>query len=191
MKIYELLGLDESAEQSTVEQVYAQKKSELREKSFLPGQEGFAAAKEMDGLESAYKDYVDSFAIPDPSDEPSLDKVDGLIKKGLIEDAQKMLDQIGVRNGEWHYFQALIFYKREWLLKCRKNLVIAVGMDPENPKYRATLQKLDQQTMQNQFAGNGRPMGGNQYHNPRRNSMVDCCCAYCFAELCCNICAHC
>ena len=39
-----------------------------------------------------------------------------------------------VREGEWHYFQSIVYYKREWLTESKKQLESAVECDHGNQK---------------------------------------------------------
>lgn len=69
--------------------------------------------------------------------------VENYIRSGDYDAAQRELDDIQDRDGKWHYYQSIIFYKREWLSESRAQLVLAVQMEPENAKYRESLRKLD------------------------------------------------
>jgi len=190
LDIYNILGLDKNASHSTIEEAYQARRNELAADRFLPGAQGLEAAKKIDALDTAYRDYVDSMVATDKSDEqPSFEQVDSKVKEGDLNEAQRLLDNIYIRNGEWHYFQALIFYKREWLSECRKHLAMAVSMDPNNNKYKETLQKLDMQTGSGTINPNGFGAANGQGINntyTNRNGFVDCCCAMCLADLCCS-----
>jgi len=187
LKIHNILGLDTSASHSTIEDAYQSKRQSYSADRFKEGELGLQAAKNIDELDVAYRDYIDSLIVNDTAaEEPTLEKVDALVKANKIDDAQAMLDKIYVKNGEWHYIQALIFYKREWFSECRKNLEVAISLDPQNSKYKDTLQKLDMQARNSAYSSQGytnNAYGRNQYQ--QRNGFVDCCCAYCLMELCC------
>lgn len=189
MKIHNILGLDSNASHSTIEDAYQAKRQFFSADRFKEGDVGFQAAKKIDELDAAYRDYVDSLIVNDTTEEPTLEKVDALVKANRLDEAQTMIDKIYIKNGDWHYTQALIFYKREWFSECRKNLEIAINLDPQNPKYRDTLSKLDMQVNNSAYSQQGfnntynQAYGRNQYQ--QRNTFVDCCCAYCMMELCC------
>ena len=122
--------------------------------------------------------------------------IDDLIKKGEYDDAQSRLDAITDRSAQWHYLQSIIFYKREWLSDSRKQLALAVEMEPRNTKYKESLDKLDlvmgnpqadpntigadpNQPPPVQQQQDGQICGGNMLSN--------CCLAYCLTDCCCSM----
>ncbi|MDE7107457.1 MAG: hypothetical protein K2O39_03960, partial [Clostridiales bacterium] len=139
--------------------------------------------------------------------------VDELIRQGKYDEAQDMLDSIQNRNGEWHYMQAIIFYKREWLTDSKTQLEMALREDPDNAKYRASLDKLNlamgggqsqrttQQTQTPNQNTNSNPnnyggqnngggyydYGGGQQQQDMANCLSTCCCAYCLTDCLCNV----
>ncbi|MFR6640254.1 MAG: hypothetical protein ACLUSP_01965 [Christensenellales bacterium] len=41
-----------------------------------------------------------------------------------------MLDSINDRDGQWHYYQSIVYYKREWLTESKRQLEEAIACDP-------------------------------------------------------------
>lgn len=76
------------------------------------------------------------------SSETSYAQVDALIKSGRIDEAQNVLDGYSERHAEWHYLQAVIYYKKNWGNECKKQMEIAIMKDPNNPKYKESYDKL-------------------------------------------------
>ena len=76
------------------------------------------------------------------NEKPMYADVDALIKAGKIDEAQNALDNYSDRLGEWHYLQAVIYYKKNWGNECKKQLEIAMTKDPSNKKYKDTYEKL-------------------------------------------------
>ena len=68
--------------------------------------------------------------------------VDILIKAGKVEEAQQVLDGYSERTAEWHYLQAVIYYKKNWGNECKKQMEIALTKDPNNAKYKDSYDKL-------------------------------------------------
>ena len=69
-----------------------------------------------------------------------------LVKKcldvGDTKGAQEELDRVSERNAEWHYYQAMIYYKKKWVNEAIAQMQMAVGMEPANAHYAGVLQKL-------------------------------------------------
>jgi|GEM_PF-4706495 len=68
--------------------------------------------------------------------------IEALIKDGEFAKAQSELDNITLRNGAWHYYQSIIYYKRNWLFESQNHLNIAISLDPENFKYQESMTRL-------------------------------------------------
>ena len=62
--------------------------------------------------------------------------------EGKINEAQAVLDEFNERPAEWHYLQSAVFYKKNWVNESKKQLEIAIQMDPDNAKYRTAYTKL-------------------------------------------------
>ena len=203
---YKVLGLDKSADPELIKSKYNELRDIYSEQRFRSGAEGNEGARKLQELEEAWvqisadlqRDTVNS------NTEYNFGMVDELIRQGKYDEAQDMLDSIQNRNGEWHYMQAIIFYKREWLTDSKTQLEMALREDPNNAKYRASLDKLNlamggaqaQQNRQSQQNQNGNNYGGqynqppyNDYGGPQdmSNCLSTCCCAYCLTDCLCNM----
>ncbi|MDE7405700.1 MAG: hypothetical protein K2M89_02355 [Clostridiales bacterium] len=205
---YKVLGLDKSADPETIKAKYQELHDLYGEQRFRSGEEGNEGARKLQELEEAWvlissdlsRDTVSGGNVGD------FGTVDGLIRQGKYDEAQDILDSIQNRNGEWHYMQAIIFYKREWLTDSKTQLEMAIREDPNNAKYRSSLDKLNlsmgggQSTAQNQQNPNVNPNNyGGQYNNQppyndygggqqqdMSNCLSTCCCAYCLTDCLCN-----
>ena len=104
--------------------------------------------------------------------------------------------------------QAIVFYKREWLTESKTQLEMALREDPDNTKYRSSLDKLNltisgaaaggaqQQNQGGAFGGNTVNNGGGygqpRYDEPQQqqpdmaNCLSTCCCAYCLTDCLCS-----
>lgn len=68
--------------------------------------------------------------------------IPGLIENGELEEAQKLLDEQNERDGRWHYLQSKLYLKKGWHLESRKQLEIALKLEPDNSGYRAEYESL-------------------------------------------------
>lgn len=193
---YEILGADENATIKELRVRYEDLKAQYSEGRFKPGEEGATAAKKLTELERAWSDILSRQEVVEATelgDDYSF--IDKLIKDQKYDEAQSALDGIMNRSAEWHYFQALIYYRREWLTECKKQLEAAIAMDPNNQKYRDVLNKLEQvmgnPNVNPQSVGRdnigGAPNGAYEVHeNGGGDTLSNCCLAYCIASSCCD-----
>lgn len=189
---YAVLGLSADATEEELKQKYDALKAEYGEQRFKAGEEGNEGARKLSELESAWSmicSDLEKRAAKEKFGDADYGAIDDMIKKGEYDNAQARLDAIGDRTAQWHYLQSIVYYKREWLSDSRKQLELAVEMDPSNEKYKTALEKLDMvignpnvdpvSLSPDGDAPSGQACGG--------NALSNCCLAYCLADCCCSM----
>ena len=194
---FKILGLTEDATDEEIEVAYQSLKKKYSEDRFLEGSEGNLAAKNLTKLESAYKEIMANREQKREKGDASLSQVETFLREGNIADAQKILDDFSDRNAEWHYLQSVIFYKKNWYGESRKQLEIAINMDPNNSKYTTAYNKLKAKMESNQrsFQSNySQGYGGNQQANGQQmggtNDCLTFCATWCCMDMLCSICCQ-
>ncbi len=207
---YKALEIDETATDEELTSAYETLREKYREDRWLEGEAGNEAAKMLTKIEVAYREITAARAQSAKTEESenggkAFEEITALLKEGKISEAQAKLDEFNERSAEWHYLQSVVFYKKSWTNESKKQLEIAMQMDPDQVKYREAYGKLnakaeyDKKTAeagQNPYSsarGNGgmeddpssRQMGG--------NACGDCCsccytylCVDCLFSLCCG-----
>ena len=195
---FEVLGLDETATKEDVDKAYNKLKTKYSRDRFLEGEAGNIAAKKLTNIENAYQELCDFFNEQVHEEEMgsvSFIDVENKIKNGELDIAQTLLDSIHDRNAEWHYLQSVLFYKKNWINESKKQLEIALSLDPNNSKYNDSYEKLRKKVEKNtnRFANNGAYNGNQQNVNRQMGGtdMGDCC--DCCAMWCCinSLCGGC
>jgi hypothetical protein len=141
---YELLGLTENATDEEVKARYEELREKYREERWLDGEAGNEAAKMLTKIETAYAEICASRQEykSAENDVNAYEEIAALLKEGKVEDAQRRLDDCNERGAEWHYLQAVVFYKKNWTNDSKKQLEIALQMDPTNEKYKSSYEKM-------------------------------------------------
>ena len=131
---YKILNVSENASNEEIEIAYKTLKEKYQRERFLEGEEGNLAAKNLTKLENAYEVIKSSRVKTDETGETKTDfsEVEKLLKEGNVSKAQEILDEINDRNAEWHYLQSVIFYKNNWMNDIKRQLEIAISLDPQN-----------------------------------------------------------
>lgn len=177
--------MPEDSSFESLKERYEELKAKYGEERFLPGEQGAEGAKKLTELEDAWAIISARQAEKEEEQKYGVgySAVEALIKEHDYDGAQHRLDAITPRDGEWHYYQALIYYKREWMVDCKTHLQEAVRLDPNNEKYRSTLAKLIQkmgnpETPPEQLGDN---VGGNRSYTAG-NCLSNCCSTLCCLE---------
>lgn len=135
---YKILGLSENATDEEIDAAYNKLKDKYSRERFYEGEIGNDAARNLTKLETAYQEIKElrrNTATPNGEEPESLAEAEKLLKAGKISEAQTALDNISERGAEWHYLQSVVFYKKNWLNESKKQLEIAMNMEPHNEKY--------------------------------------------------------
>lgn len=200
---YRILGVSKNATDEEITERYLELKAKYKEERWLDGEAGNEAARMLTKVEVAYKEIMEERKERKENTEgvDSYEEISNLLKQNKIAEAQAKLDNFNERGAEWHYLQAVIYYKKNWTNDSKKQLEIAMQMDPNNVKYRAAYGKMNakndyqqqtahQQQQQNPYANgapvdNGEQMGGNIC-----SDCLTCCymnlCINCLFNMCCS-----
>ena len=203
-----ILGLQKGASQSEILDAYKKKREYYAAHVFDEGDAGAEAARMLEVLDTAYQDaiiYTHENATVDSGDANQFDAVRAAISSKDFVKAQSLLDDMYYRGAEWHYYQAIVFYEKNWLNESKKQLELAVDMDHENEKYKKALENMKRKIdgtnafngqQANGQAGNGQ---GQQYYSSQRTysqqqaqpSAADGCCTACQCAICADCCCEC
>lgn len=143
---YEILGIAENATPQEIEEKYLQLREKYQKDRFLPGEAGEEASEKLQQIEVAYRDILlakeESKQTQDFKEEEDYSEIQQMIMNNRLDDAQTKLDNRVTRDAEWHYVQSILFYKRNWFLESKKQLELACQMEPDNQRYKQSLEKL-------------------------------------------------
>lgn len=195
---YSVLGLSNDATREQIDEAYYSLKSDCEAKLFEEGKVGTDASRKLAEIELAYSDCLEDLdkRISFDSFGSNYGEVEQLIKDSRIDEAQRKLDTIEPRDAEWHYMQSVIYYKRNWHIESKKQLEIAVALDPDNAKYKRSLDKMTAQMNGAQGGGDARSSeqqtvrgGYTQPNSAEASSMA--CCNTCSTLICCDCLCEC
>lgn len=143
-KFYDLLGVTEEMTDEQIAERYEQLKKKYSEDRFLEGEAGNEAAKMLNKIDVAYNEIMTERRESRMAGKTnsSYTQVDQLIREGKFAEAQAALDEFNERPAEWHYLQSVVFYRKNWMNESKKQLEIAIQMDPDNEKYKTAYSKL-------------------------------------------------
>ncbi len=142
-KYYKLLGVEPTCSNEELENAYTTLRRKYQSERFLEGEKGNYAAKMLTEIENAYYEIKAYRKEQDTSSSGSFYQVESAIKEGNLQLAQQKLDEFDERSAEWHYYQSVIFYRKNWINESKKQLEIAISMNPSEDKYRKALEKID------------------------------------------------
>ena len=194
---FEILGLPSTATKQEVEDQYLMLRAKYQQDRFLPGEEGEIASEKLQQIEVAYRDIMISFEEAQQTksfvNDEDYTEIQNLITAGKLDEAQQKLDDRVVRNAEWHYVQSILFYKRSWFLESKKQLELACQMEPENERYKQSLEKLTKILASNtispdQMRTSSRPMDDGPRVGAGNGTCTGSSCGDC---LLCNACCNC
>ena len=216
---YEILGVSENSSQTAIDEAYYDLRSKYRNDMYQEGALGKEAAKKLTELEDAYREVCErqkqteaekTFEGKDGNADtasaeggskhsPVFATVEKNIRAKDFRAAQEALDDVNVRDAEWHYFQAVIYYNKGWMSEAKNQMEMAVNMEPNNAHYQNVLKKLNS-TIEQAATGTGGNKGYNEktqqsaqnsgynrsYGEQDARQSEDMCCRWCEAMICMN-----
>ena len=195
------LGLDEGATKEEIQSAYETLRAKYLEERFMEGDVGNEAARKLTLIETAYNDLMRELSENAFSEDgaDNFTKVEEYIKAGNISEAQRVLDSFNERGGRWHYLQSVVFYRKNWINESKKQLEIAIQLEPENDKYKEAYRKLNEKASYDARSGtNGTIYQGQTMNSADDSQMggnfcancIECCyinmCINCLCSVCCR-----
>lgn len=198
---YKILGVDEYCTDRELSEAYFSLRKKYQEERFLDGDAGNEAARKLTELDAAYEEVSNFRKEHSSGENASLYKeVDAAIKSDDLAKAQELLDSFNERPAEWHYLQAVVFYRKNWMNESKKQLEIAKNLDPDNEKYKTTYDKLVKKIEDagkkadpdwNRSGSGGGTRGSYDYGDGEPQMGGDNCMSYCCQLLWCNMLLNC
>ena len=200
-KNLELFGLSEGATKEELTAAYEALRTKYLEERFMDGEVGNNAANMLTRIDTAYNELLREFSESATTSEEggSFARVEELINARNYTEAQRELDGFNERGGRWHYLQSVLFYRKNWINESKKQLEIAIQLEPDNEKYKETYRKLNEKIKydanrsandsvyqgQSVNSADQEQMGGNFCAN-----CIECCyinmCINCLCNSCCR-----
>ena len=144
--LYDIIGVSPSVSDEELDSAYKKLREKYGEERFQNGPAGEEAADKLEKLERAYSEIKrarSEYKSYGQDSEQAYAAIEEVLKNGDINKAQEMLDNLTPRTAEWHYLQSIVFYKKNWFLESKKQLEFALSLDPQNMKYKNSLEKLN------------------------------------------------
>ena len=201
---YIVLGLAKGASEEDIKKQYTLLKEKYSSECFLEGEAGAEAARKLSELDVAYKDCMEDIRVA--SIGSPFERVENAIKAKKYDDAQIILDDIDIRDAEWHYYQSMVYFKKGWYNESKAQIEISIALDPHNDKYTGVRTKMEEY-MKNQppykqdATSNGGASQQSQQtqqtragYSDRQTGMetnANACCDTCCTMMCCDSCCEC
>ncbi len=201
-KNLEILGLGENATVDEIKTAYENLRERYLEERFKDGEVGNNAARMLTRIETAYNDLMSEIGEASTMDEGGdmFGRVEQYLKEGNFNEAQRVLDSFNERGAQWHYLQSVVFYRKNWINESKKQLEIAIQLDPENANYKETYRKLNekinydagQQNGQKQQTYEGQTMSSEPSESQMGGNFCANCIECCYLNMCINcLCSGC
>lgn len=199
---FDVLGLSDSVTQNELYERYRELRSEYQDKRFEPGAAGTEACEKLDEIESAYKEadqilkeryYITNY-------DNLYENIEKLIKDNKLDDAQSELDKIIKRDGNWHFHESMVYYRKGWFNDAEEQLNAALELEPGTQRYidalAAIRKKMETGGKSDKESAKGfydAPTGDRTYRDmPPAGGAVGCTpCNCCSALLCTDCCCEC
>ncbi len=188
---YEILGITKDATEEEINIAYRKLVKQYHPDRYVGNPLADLAAEKIREINAAYDAVMDekknrsgnssannTGGSSNSGTSPEYNEIRRLINEGKLDQAQMMLNNIRIRDAEWHFLAGMILKNKGWYDMAYQHLNRAAALDPSNAEYRAARDGLD-------FSGYQYRTMGNPGNQPDCGSMcqglicADCCCEMC------------
>lgn len=187
MDKFKVFGLDENATKEELQKKYEQLKEKYEKGMLQSGKRGQNAANKLQQLHDDYYDCLEQIELKERNHKDVYEYIEELINQKDYTKAQQELDNIVSKGAKWHYYQARLFEKRDWIEQAILQADLAIKDDQNEriyAEYKAYLEgiiktkeeiKKAAETQDNNRAGYEKPEGGSSI-SPACCLLPLCCC---------------
>lgn len=192
---YEVLGVSKDATDQEIDTAYRKLVKQYHPDKYVGNPLASLAAEKISEINEAY-DAIEnerknknssnsSFSDEFGSNGATFDAkhIRKLIQTGRLGEAEKLLNEVTVRDAEWHFLMAVIYKRKGWYDMAYEHVSKAHELDPSNTEYRSAKESMD-------YSGAGyRNIGDMGGYNAtccdgcQTLMCMDCCCEMCGGNL--------
>jgi len=181
---YEILGVPHNATEEQIKDAYKELAKKYHPDKFINNPLSDLAAEKMQDINWAYNELIknkSSYSSDNHNGKyADFNQVRMLINQNKLNEAHNALNEMSVRNAEWHYLMGVVMYKKGWSDMAYQHFTAACNSDPYNEEYASAKARMD--NGRNGFARSSYNQGYPQQGECNTCDMcqglicADCCC---------------
>lgn len=196
---YKILGVPQNASDAQIKEAYRELAKKYHPDKYINNPLADLAAEKMREINEAY-DYLTKnkgqsgssnsggytntggygYGFGSGASGGQFANIRRMINENKLDDAERALGSVTVRNAEWHFLMGVVKQKRGWLDMAYQHFTRAVQLDPYNVEYRNALNAMNMNrgTYTNMGNGYGYNSSGQICNCDTCSSLLcaDCCC---------------
>ena len=158
---YSVLGVSQNASDEEIKKAYRELARKYHPDNYQNNPLADLAEEKMKEINEAYDaitkqraggGYQTSYGSSQAGNS-TYARIRSMINAGDLGGAERLLNEVPQRDGEWYFLMGSIAYRKGWLDEAGQNYMRAVQMDPGNMEYRQAY------AMMQQRSGGYRPYG--------------------------------
>lgn len=201
---YQILGVNPNATDEEIKQVYRDLAKKYHPDNYNDSPLNDVAQEKMTEINNAFDSIMNERKLRGSSQNQqagagyqgqqtssNFKDIRNMIQGNRLVEAEELLDGIpvGQRDGEWYFLKGSIYYSRGWLEDAMNHFSSACRLSPNNPEYRAAMNRMAWQKQGN--FGGGANNNPNPYRTPNGNNGGCSGCDMCSGLICADCCCEC
>ena len=167
---YTVLGVSQNASDQEIKKAYRELARKYHPDNYVNNPLADLAEEKMKEVNEAYEaiqkqrsgggGYQQQQQRQYGGGNPTFARVRNLINMGDLNAAERLLQEVPQKSGEWYFLMGSVAYRRGWLDEAMQNYNLAVQMEPGNLEYRQALAMMQQGGQAYRPYGSGAAMDG-------------------------------
>ena len=151
---YTVLGVSQNASDQEIKKAYRELARKYHPDNYVNNPLADLAEEKMKEVNEAYEaiqkqrsgggGYQQQQQRQYGGGNPTFARVRNLINMGDLNAAERLLQEVPQKSGEWYFLMGSVAYRRGWLDEAMQNYNLAVQMEPGNLEYRQALAMMQQ-----------------------------------------------
>ncbi len=190
---YEILGVSKTASENEINTAYRNLVKQYHPDKYVGNPLAELAAEKIKEINAAYdaimeerknsSSHTGTGSANNSQNSFDFNRIRMLINSGKLAEAEALLNNVTIRNAEWHFLMGTVLKNKGWYDMAYQHFNRAAAMEPDNIEYRNARDNMDFGGTTYRSFGNAQGYDSGCCDGCQAMICADCCCEMCGGNL--------